>query len=62
MSGAVTTRAPISAPRMWIGIAISATCVYLVSQRIDWTAFAHALTGVSPAWLGAAALMNVASA
>ena len=63
MSGTVTTtRAPISAPRLWIGIAISATCVYLVSQRIEWNAFAHALAGVSPIWLGAAALFNVAGA
>jgi uncharacterized protein (TIRG00374 family) len=51
----------ISSPRLWLGIAVSAVCIVLVSRRIDWVAFAHALASVNPIWLVGAAAFNVLS-
>jgi glycosyltransferase 2 family protein len=47
--------------RLWIGIAVSALCVYLVARRINWQSFLAALGQVRPLWLGAGMLASGAS-
>jgi len=51
----------INSPRLWLGIGVSIICIALVSRRIDWAAFARALTSLNPIWLIGAALFNVLS-
>jgi uncharacterized protein (TIRG00374 family) len=46
---------------MWIGIAISALCVYLVARRISWPSFVAAIVNVRPLWIVAGMLANAAS-
>ena len=46
---------------MWIGIAVSALCVYLVARRVNWPSFVAALAGVQLRWLGASMLALAAS-
>lgn len=47
--------------RFWIGIAVSALCVYLVARRVNWPSFVAALAHVQPAWLGAGMLASALS-
>jgi hypothetical protein len=47
--------------RLWIGIAVSALCVYLVARRVNWASFVAALVHVRPAWLAAGMLASAAS-
>jgi glycosyltransferase 2 family protein len=46
---------------MWIGIAVSALCVYLVARRVNWPSFVAALKDVRIGWLGASMLATAAS-
>jgi uncharacterized protein (TIRG00374 family) len=47
--------------RLWLGLAISALCVYLVARRINWPSFVSAVVQVRPLWLGAGMLATAAS-
>jgi hypothetical protein len=47
--------------RLWIGIAVSAVCVYLVARRVNWPSFVTALEDVRIGWLGAGMLASAVS-
>jgi glycosyltransferase 2 family protein len=47
--------------RLWVGLIISALCVYLVARRVNWPSFVAALAHVHPAWLAAGMVASAAS-
>jgi uncharacterized protein (TIRG00374 family) len=47
--------------RLWLGVVVSAVCVYLVARRVNWPSFVTALAHVRPAWLVAGMFASAAS-
>jgi uncharacterized protein (TIRG00374 family) len=47
--------------RLIAGVAVSATCVWIVARRTDWPSLGAAVAHVNVAWLGAAVLAQTAA-
>lgn len=47
--------------RLIVGVAVSATCVWIVARRTDWSSLGAAVAQVNVAWLGAGFLIQTAA-